>query len=152
MAAAFTSLGVAGLLVATVLPGLLGGATASGPAAGQARDLAVEGATASAAPAVPGPVYAPAGQPASAPERQDLDAASPNPYDAYGVKNGPPAPSAAAVAGGLGTTTTGGQAESPKDDLTVTQPPNPVLLGSLALLGAGLALFGLRLAARRLRA
>ena len=155
IAAAFTSLGVAGLLVATVLPGLLGGATASAPAAGPTsgpvRDLAVQGGDPSAAPAVPVPVSGAAGGPTSAPERQDLDTASQDPYDAYAVKNRTPAPSAAAVAGGLETTTTGGQSESPRDDLIVTQPPNPVLLGSLALLAAGLILFGLRFASRRLR-
>lgn len=149
MAAAFTSLGVAGLLVATLLPSLLGGAggaTASGPA----RDLAIQRAAASAAPAVPGPVLGAAGQPTSAPERADIDAASPDPGDAFGVKNSSPAPSAAAVAGALETTTAGGQSESAKD-MTATPPLNPVLLGSVALLGFGLALFGLRFASRRLR-
>jgi hypothetical protein len=33
----------------------------------------------------------------------------------------------------------------------VSQPPNPVIAGSLALLGIGLLLFGLRLAATRVR-
>jgi hypothetical protein len=35
--------------------------------------------------------------------------------------------------------------------LSTTAPPNPVLIGSLALLAVGILLFGLRFAARRVR-
>jgi hypothetical protein len=54
----------------------------------------------------------------------------------------------------LGAANQGGTPTSAADDTAprlMTQPPNPLLAGSLALLGMGLLLFGLRLASTRVR-
>jgi hypothetical protein len=147
MAAAFTSLGVAGLLVATILPSLLGGA-ASAPAL--ERLSAAGGAVATDA----------AAQPVAAGSRAEAD----NQYVAGGAT--PPTYSVV-----TGTKASGGASEMPRDlalggnatavpapvqrpaeaDQRVEAAPNPFVLGSLALLAVGLALFGLRFAARRVR-
>lgn len=160
LAAAFTSLGVAGLLVATFVPGLLGSA-ASAPA----RDSAGSQA---AAPSV-------------APERAGVDAAQGQSGDGTGAAaeqtNGGTIPKVAEgsgmfVAVGAGASTAadpgaedvhlhaGEGSGAGADHLpatpatsspTAAMPPSPVLIGSIALLVVGLAMFGLRLAARRLR-
>jgi anti-sigma factor RsiW len=137
LAAAFTSLGIAGLLVATVLPGLLG--SAASPTAGNERD---QGAIAPAATAAP--VILP-GQPAAI-------VASANPDEAVGVKNGDGATAAPefGVAGGAQTEAPRGPTDS-SIDLKRDSPPNLLFIGSLALLAVGLLLFGLRFASRRLR-
>ncbi len=153
LAATFTSLGIAGLLVATILPGLLGSSPAAAPT-GAERDIAAIGAGASAAPAAPaatdaalGPVSGP-GQPASNPT-SDLN---------FGVKDGNtrsgvPKTSApeVAVAGGGIASQGAGNGEDSRVDLDVFYPTNPLLIGSLALLAVGLLLFLLRFAGRRLR-
>lgn len=138
MATAFTSLGLAGLLVATVLPGLLGSpASLSGPE----RNRAATGAEATSAPAAP--VIGP-GQPVPA-------AQSGAPGDEFGVKDNDAATNApeAAFGGGTSTGSTAGQSDGTGRDYETT-PPNPLLIGSLALLAVGLLLFGLRFAGRRL--
>jgi anti-sigma factor RsiW len=142
MAAAFTTLGLAGLLVVTVLPGLFGsaamlaperqsttGAAAAAPTAAPARPAAAPGASSAPAPNGPGAAI-------------DNNAATP-PLDAeFGAKGGSVG-SDAPRAQGEGSDGSGA--------LTSMVAPSPLLLGSLALLGLGLALFGLRYAGRRLR-
>lgn len=127
LAAAFTSLGLVGLLVVTILPGL-GGSAAS---MGAPRDQAITGAGASAAPA------GPASGPGAAPGPNETAAA---PDNAYGGKEGVSASSVP-------------EAEI-ADDAGRDAAPAPVnlpLVGSLVLLAIGLGMFGLRFASRRLR-
>jgi anti-sigma factor RsiW len=135
MAAAFTSLGLAGLLVATFLPGMLGTA-ASAP---QRESLG--GAGQSAAPA--GPVTRPV---EGAPNPTTVV-----PDDAYGVKDLDPtdAPDVA-VAGGRGTDAPGVPEDTAGRQLEAA-PLSPLLIGSFAVLAVGLLLFGLRFVARRVR-
>lgn len=142
MATAFTSIGVAGLLVAVLLPagfGLAGGPASAPPN----RDTTYEAADAA--------THAPA----MAPTNQEV-----NPQGSLA------APGAAGASGDSGAYVAAG-AESPKvgdpgdgdnlkanagDEVAGTSdPPNLLLLGSAGLLAVGLALFGLRLAARRVR-
>ena len=140
MAAAFTTLGMAGLLIATVFSGL-GGSAAS--LAGPARD---QTATAGATAAPAGPVNG-GGQPAPA--------ASAGPGGGFDTKDGTSATSAPEIANidtatGAPNGPTSVPAESP-DHRVATTTPNALLMGSLALLAAGVVLFALRFAGRRLR-
>jgi hypothetical protein len=145
MAAAFTSLGIAGLLVANILPSLLGGA-ASAPAP---RDLGAAPA-ATSAPAVQ-PVAG--GQPGgSGGELQAFGQASPPAVGTVtGTKDDGASPAPGEV--GLGAVESNSaearrlSAESP----SALAPSNPLVVGSLALLAVGLTLFVLRFAARRVR-
>lgn len=175
MAAAFTSLGVAGLLVATVLPSLLGPAFAPAAPGGafeaaQATDAA-EGATGGAPVATEGAQggpdnavggsSAPAAQPQTTPERVVGNVAKPSgraaddqstggitTTDGYGEAYG----SAAPVAVGDPASPEQNERDGSSSDLRSTsQAMNPLLVGSLGLLVVGLLLFGLRFAARRLR-
>jgi anti-sigma factor RsiW len=147
MAAAFTSLGLAGLLVATVLPGLLGSAASMAP------ERQTTGAA--AAPTV-GAAAAPTAAPAAPVDRAgESDVPAPNgpgavvdstasqaPDGAYGAKDG---------SVGSEVPRTAGQESGGTGVLTSISPPNPLLVGALVLLGIGLVLFGLRFAGRRLR-
>lgn len=143
MATAFTSVGVAGLLVAAFAPGLLGGA-ASAPGGG--RNLEVSGAAAPSAPA--------------GDHADPLVGVSPAP-------GGPAAPGFQGTGGDTGTGSVEGQGEGPgeaaggssdkdtREDgstgrLDASGAPGILLAGSLAFLLVGLAIFGLRIAARRL--
>jgi hypothetical protein len=146
MAAAFTSLGVVGLLVATIVPGLLGGA-ASAPA----RD----GGFGAGGASTQAPAYAPeAAGPTNAPQAAPgVVAAS---ADSVDVKQAEDSGMSVALGGQTGSTTsTGGEGNAADDGngrLTeASSSLNPLMLGSLGLLALGLALFGLRFAARRLR-
>jgi hypothetical protein len=148
MAAALTSLGLAGLLVTTILPGLFGSA-ASAPAA--ERSLTGGGLpAATSAPALP----VAAGSSAGAGEVQAAGQPSTLAYDQLtGVKashepNDMPGEPAVGLPGShvpssVRMSAAGADVSSPS--------PNPILIGSLALLAIGLALFGLRFAARRVR-
>lgn len=155
MAAAFTSLGLAGLLVATFLPGLMGSA-ASAPT-NESRDQAAVGGGPTAAPAAPAATSAPL-VPAAAGGQPAPNATS-NPDDAYAVKNRGGATGAAGATGAPEIAVAGGtptQAPSAADlgaraDALTTTATNPLLIGSFALLAVGLLLFGLRFASRRLR-
>jgi hypothetical protein len=166
IAAAFTSLGIAGLLVVTALPGLIGGGAASAPesdtAAGAApgpaataAPAAAPAATTASAPGVPAPQ---AGGQTQNPVDYDASHASPGaPQDtSAGVKAGE---ASSAIRGpvGIGSLASGptssgaegvsfGALESTRD-----AGPNVIFMGSLALLAIGLALFGLRFAGRRVR-
>jgi hypothetical protein len=138
MAAAFTSVGVAGLLVATVVPALLGGAAAP-----------VGGASAQGPAATVAPVAAPAN-----PEAGDPGAAAASGDVTY-VRQGEDSGMEVAVDGGFNegirdeVLTSGGKGSDERR--SIAESPNLLVLGSIGLLFVGLALFGLRLAARRLR-
>ena len=148
LAAAFTTLGLAGILVAGALPGLLGGNGATerdSSGAGTTSALAATSAPAEA----PGVAQAPnAGK--STPGAGDSGAASspgaPNATDLRAVA------SAGAVAmGGGAQGSFAGESSNPLVVTPAPAAPNPILLGSIALLGVGLVLFGLRYAGRRVR-
>jgi hypothetical protein len=139
LAAAFTSLGIAGLLVVAFMPGLLGSAASRAPER--------ESVTA-------------AGAPTAAPAARPVDAADASEAAGQYVPAAVGAPTSARPAADYGVknqaTASGGPrvlAEQTDDlgRLTSTVPPNPLLIGSLALLAIGLLLFGLRIAGRRLR-
>lgn len=162
LAAAFTTLGIAGLLFATVLPGLAGGTATSAP---ERENVAGAAAPTSA------PAAAPAATMAAAPVPQAGGPTS-NPADlgSYQYASGAPAASSTAGkaerslaatrgGGGFGTLASGGTssgagvvADSNQPSLMATAaPPNLLIVGSLALLVVGLLLFGLRFAGRRVR-
>lgn len=135
LATTFTTLGLVGVFVATVLPGLAGGvASMTAPEAAPGAGGPAMGAGATAAPA---PQLGPAASSA------DPDGAG------VGTKDNVEASAAPGfVQGGeddrdLGSNTDG--------RIDAPAPPNLLLIGSLVLLAAGLAVFGLRFAGRRLR-
>ena len=146
MAAAFTSLGVAGLLVATIVPGLLGSA-ASAPT--RDADFAA-GPASTQAPANPQEVAGPTAAAQGAPGAAQPSVAS------VDVKQAEDSGMSVAMGGQAGSTAEpdafdNGAAGANQPLRVGGTPVNPLALGSLALLAAGLALFGLRFAARRLR-
>jgi hypothetical protein len=161
MAAAFTSLGIAGLLVATVLPGILGSPSApAGPAAPGAAFEAARGSDAAAAPT--GAAQAPSSVPQALGTHDRLGPVVANPS----ARTAEDMSTADVITtGGYGEAyrtgvpvAVGGNATAEPDDrelsgaLEVATPTiNPLIAGSLGLLAAGLLLFGLRIAARRLR-
>lgn len=151
MAAAFTSLGIAGLFVVTIMPGLLGSTASMAP---QREGVGAAG---------PGSTF----EPAAAPDRGSVAglgndesgmpifaAGSPRPGDAdpddTKVDPVPTDGSEAVDAGGVATPGVDFQSGGEQRALT-SAPVNPVLLGSMGLLAVGLLLFGLRYAARRIR-
>jgi hypothetical protein len=148
LAGAFTSLGIAGLLVANLLPGLLG-SSASAPA----QELDRAGAGAPAPPAAVRPV---AGGQTAGPggEFHAVQQASPA-GDGYvtGTKADRDATDMPRdLAYGNAASQVPGPVRMSEDALNGIAPaPNPIVVGSLALLAIGLALFGLRFAARRVR-
>ena len=148
MAAALTSLGLAGLLVTTILPGLFGSA-ASAPS--NERSLSGGGHPAATSAPAQQPVAAgssagggevqAAGQPSTlAYDNLTGAKASQQPNDMHG-EPAPGLPGSHVPAVNMSTT----------ESSVSTPSPNPILVGSLALLAIGLALFGLRFAARRAR-
>jgi hypothetical protein len=145
MAAAFTSLGIAGLFVATMLPGI--GGFAAGPAApGSFERDDLTGAQATAAPAALPAATTGAQAPGASTIRVNAAnrSAAPDPVPT----NGEVAVAEDATSD-AGDADTDGEARSP---LALSTPPaNPLIVGSLALVALGLLLFGLRIAARRLR-
>jgi hypothetical protein len=154
MAMAFTSLGLAGLLVVNILPSLLGGAASLAPERDQAGAGAA--ATAAAAPAASeAPVLNPvAGRPAASPGLDFGVAGQPTPEaDTTGTKAGDTAaPAPVAVGEGQGSGTAGSDNARLSAELrSEGSPANLLLIGSLIFLAIGIALFGLRFFARRLR-
>lgn len=129
LATAFTTLGLAGLFVAAVLPGLAGGMAAS---------VAPEGAGA--------PAFG-AGT-TEAPVPQLGPAASPGREDGVGTKDNVAASDAPGYVQGAGGDNLDTDANG-RIGLG-TSPQNLLLIGSLAFLAVGLVLFGVRFAARRL--
>ena len=153
IAATFTSVGVAGLLVATFVPALLGGA-ASAPsgdrqqagAAATAGPTAARGAlevdpdllSATGAPAAAGAPTANGGT--AVPDGKDADASG-----QYVAVDG------AASSDDLPYELGGGSTTVERNQPGSRSPTNFLLVGSVGLLAVGIALFGLRFAARRLR-
>lgn len=142
LAAAFTSVGVAGLLVATIVPGLLGG-VASAPQ----RDSVQVGA---------GATYAPAIAPEAAGPTGGALGAAGGPTTEAGVKGAGDSGMYVAIGGestGGDAAGKGGDTDADEDIRLAAEAAqvNLLLAGSLGLLAVGIALFGLRLAARRLR-
>lgn len=155
-AAALTSLGVAGLLVATLLPGLLGQATSGAAVQDITAGAGSMGPAATAAPAfgpqVPGPQT---GGTTPHPADFGYDAlTSAAPGSTSAVKAGSAqatAPGAVALGGpdASGTRNSGQEAAQPRD--LAASSPNLLVIGSLAMLAVGLLLFVLRFAGRRVR-
>lgn len=154
MAAAFTSLGIAGLFVVAIMPGLFGSAASTGAQ----RENSLAGA--------PGSTSEPAAAPGGSVARLGADTSS---KPGSGYQPGSARPDGPEVdpkdtkvdaqpTDGLGAVDAGG-IESPATDLqsgeegrtTNTVQANPLLIGSLGLLAIGILLFGLRFAAQRLR-
>jgi hypothetical protein len=149
LATAFTSLGVAGLLVVTILPAVLSGLGGAAATTGGPRELAAGAPGPTNAPVAPAPGAG--GGPTITPDRVESgsnqygpawsgkptdtrDDAQPTDYDAVAIQGAEGSPKAATTDGKFGV-------ES-------GSPPNPVFVGSLALIAVGLALFGLRFAGR----
>jgi hypothetical protein len=128
LAAGVTSLGVAGLLVATMLPTALPGAMST-----QRDNLEQAGA----------PSDMPVFQAQGSPDTENNAPAS----SGSDVKADP---SVRVAAGGAATPAGGVEPEIQPLDAGLA-PPNPLMVASLGLLALGLALFGLRFAARRVR-
>lgn len=155
IAAAFTGLGIAGLLIAAALPGLAGsGAATLAPERDTTSGAGYPAATAAAAgaPGVPAP-QAPAPTPFGG--KYDANAhksAAPQATDTA-AKAASAAPTSGAVAfgGAENSGLSGGPASSVPGAAVAASPPSLLMIGSLALLAIGLVLFGLRFAGRRVR-
>lgn len=162
IAAAFTSLGVAGLLVAAALPALSGGTALSAPTrdsaggslAAQAAPTAAPAAAPAGAPSVLAPFPAAtsasgyeANQYASSAAQGSAAAAKTSPERS--LMRGPATFGSTAMGGDSGGGTEGGSFAG--DELVTPSPPNPLVLGSVALVAVGLAMFGLRFLGRRVR-
>lgn len=149
MAAAFTSIGVAGLLVAAIVPSLLGSA-ASAPQ----RESVQADAAATAGRALQGAPASAAAAPGAAESSGDAYIITKGGSDDSGLYVAGARHSAGTDqgAGDRGAGDLGGGVTSQGGE-TVSTPsrPNLLLLGSIGLLLAGLTLYGLRFAARRLR-
>jgi hypothetical protein len=141
MAAAFTSAGVVGLLVAAFVPALLGGA-ASAPTGGAGAFASAPTQAPVAAPAEPQ-----AGQPGAAAASVGSDVVK----DAEGSGMEIAIDEGSATDNRDGATRSAANGDDSGARLASSQPPNVLVLGSLGLLALGLVLFGLRFAARRLR-
>jgi len=158
IAAAFTTLGLAGLLVANVLPSLFGSAGSAAPLRDQSQAAV---ATAAAAPAASeAPALRPVsggggGGPVATGDVQfgNLDAPTPVADTTELRSNG--GQTAAPVAKAPGPVQSASAQERLSADAnagTVAEPApvNPLVIGSVVFAALGLALFGLRFAARRL--
>jgi hypothetical protein len=152
MAMAFSSLGLAGLLVVNILPSLLGGAASLAPTRDQAA--AAPGATAAAAASAGSAENPVAGYPAASLSAEYGTAGHATPEaNITEVKTGDSATlTPVAVGGGERPKATDSSTGRLDARLRSEAPTtNLLLVGSLAFLALGLALFGLRLVARRLR-
>jgi hypothetical protein len=136
LAAACTSLGLIGLLVVTVMPGLGGGATMLTP-----RDQT--GTEAAPAPGTAAPALGPGSLQGGRPD--------PNATDGVALGANDHKSSTAPEVGAAGAPAPTQGDGSPAGTVDEPTPPNLLLVGSLGLLSAGLLLFALRIAARRLR-
>jgi hypothetical protein len=171
LAAAFTTLGLVGVFVASALPGMLGGAASMAAPESQTGAGAPAAAAGSQAPGtVAGPTLAstvpgdagygakdntasqaPAAGRSSAPVPAASAGPGAGPSEAVALTatEGPQAAAAGATDDGRNSAWAGG---SFANDVPAPTPPNPLLIGSIALLAVGLLLFALRYAGRRLRA
>jgi hypothetical protein len=160
IATAFTTLGIAGLLVATALSGfggLAGGNSASAPERDSSTGAAVPAPAATAAPAAAPSVPQPqAGAPSAYPADVALGqhaSGAPN-ATAATVKagaSGSPERALTAFGGPVASVAGAADGSSVSGPLLVATPPNLLVLGSVALLAIGLALFALWFAGRRVR-
>jgi len=139
LAAAFTSVGVAGLLVAMFVPGLLGGA-ASAPARESTQSAAM--AASEAPKAAPGAAGAPSG------DGNVVNVAGDS--GRYVAVGAGASPDSAGIKAAAEDSTTDLELQSTPSSPAVTNV-NLLQAGSIGLLLVGLAMFGLRLAARSLR-
>jgi hypothetical protein len=162
MAAAFTSLGIAGLLVATVIPGIVGSPSAptEAGAPGAAYEIArgTEGAV--GAPTVAAPAASAAPQALGTRDRLGPAAALPSDRTEADMSTGEITNtggyaqvyrSGVPVAAGGNVTPEADDGALPGTLQSASPTISPLIAGSLGLLAAGLLLFGLRIAARRLR-
>ena len=172
MATAFTSLGLVGLVVGVTLSSgaQMGGTATSGDGLDR-ENVAVQGAT--AAPAAPAATSGDAAAQEGGYEVRIVRASDGTLYQvwvasdgtsyltttppravAHGMRSSKPTgeePASTQVA--FGAANQGGTPTSAAEDTArlMAQPPNPLIAGSLALLGIGLLLFGLRVASTRVR-
>jgi hypothetical protein len=140
LSAALTTLGVAGLLFTLVLPGMMSFGSAAGAAPG----------------ALSAPARLGAGQPSTATTKENSSTFGPVAApDGAPASPGAAASRAAADFGSLGTARPAApppsQDSSTPTPIASTSPWSPTALFSLVLLGVGVVLFVLRLAAYRLR-
>lgn len=146
LAAVLTSAGVAGLLVAAFVPGLLGGgaapATMQPPTAGRAQGPSAAAAPEFGVESSPALAAAGAGEPTDARGIAKAAASSELQRDAALSQASP-----ASAAGGAG----GGDAAQPPAVMGSEARPSLLVPGSVGVLLLGLALFVLRVAARRVR-
>jgi hypothetical protein len=163
MAAAFTSLGLVGLLVGVTLTSGPGAALFSafsgsersngGPVPAAAEGEQQGGGNAYEPNRTPAlPLAADASERAVAVEMSSGGAGRDNGVDRATIVPGPSsaaANSTQAAGGATGKSLDDGLAPTPVP--VAPQPPSPLIAGSLALLGIGLLLFGLRIASRRVR-
>ena len=155
MATALTSLGLAGLLVTTILPGLLGGGLLGSAASAPANERGTSGGAQPGATSAPAPAQpVAAGSSAAAGEAQAAGQPSAPSYDylteakSSHEPNDMPRDAALGLRGSHGP----GPVQMSTGESSVSAPtPNPIALGSMTLLVIGLALFMLRFAARRVR-
>lgn len=153
MAAAFTTLGLAGLLVANILPGLIGSAASGGARMSDSHGPAPAASAAAAGTNVPVAVPV-AGQPGATTTGRDgneYQVAQSSPPTDQNVKAESAASNPPRDLAGGGQGTTLDQAGTGASEPTVQPQPNVLLLGSLLLLAIGLCLFGILFAARRTR-
>jgi hypothetical protein len=161
MALAFTSLGLAGLLVANILPALFGNAGAAGSAAAPEDARALPAASAGSA-ATAGPVAVPVAGGPQATDSRDRSGfgLGGKPTAALDQFGGSKSNQATAAPGNVAGEPDGSEADASEQaylerlaatarDKLAEDTTNPLLIGSLALLAIGLALFGLRFVARR---
>ena len=151
LAAACTTLGIAGLLVAASLPGLAGGAMPLAPESGGTRSAGQPIAT-SASVVGPGAPAPQAGGPTAASGDYGAvtsSSSAPQASDAAG-KAGPSTTFDSVTSGGAASGSENRDVSGPRA-LAASSPPNLLAIGSIALLTIGLLLFGLRFAGRRVR-
>ena len=156
MAAAFTTLGIAGLLLTSILPSMLGGVGGGAPAAldreqttGQAAPSsapeALRATDAAVRPVANGPQASVDANFGAAAQASALPSA-----DRLQIKDqGSGAP--VAMAGGAPSNDAYASPLNSQIHGALQGQTNPLLIGSIALLALGLVLFTLRFAARRVR-
>ena len=146
VAAAFTTLGIAGLFVATAMPAVLGPMAAG--TTGQERDSQTVAAPGAGGAYVPQAAATDAGFAAQgSPEAQPLATR----LSQEDGKNGATEPPYVAIAGGVQSPTTDDLSSPGATSTRLSLGSSALVAGSLALLGIGLVLFGLRFAGRRVR-
>ena len=153
MASALTSLGLAGLLVTTILPGLFGSGLLGSAASAPANERGVGGGGLPAATSAAAQPVA-AGSSPGAGEVQAAGQPSALAYDNLTGANASHEPNdmqrdpAAGLPGSHGPDSV---RMSTEESSASSPSPNPFAIGSMALFAIGVALFGLRFVARRVR-